>query len=302
MGAWQVKDFICIYILKKINNSMRVLGIIVGVIFAVVLISAGLILLQTNKVPAIPIQQGLPQGVPPTGLGSEALGLLPGVSAQDYQYVYQQAKDTLTVTGTSTISASPGQVEIYLGADTERSTALQSQQDNAQAIQNIRNAVIALGIPADSIETTSFRVSPVWDYTTRPYFIKAYKTTHLLKITSSDTTQAGKIIDAAVNSGSNLVNNVRFSFTKDVQKQLQKQALELAGQNSREKADSIAKGLGVSIVKVVQASEGYVSLRPYYQNYYSGLAAGAPSEAAQTQIAAGDVDVSATVSVVYEIS
>ena len=293
---------------------MKGFGAVVAVILGIVLItvaSAIISVQQTPLQPNITPPPGPvlpPPPIPPPpfptlpsgpSLGG-ALELLPSVSAQGYQYIYQQAKDTLTVTGIATISTEPNKVDVYLGAETERVTALQSQQDNAVTMQNIRNAITALGIPSDSIETTSFRISVIWDYTSRPYRITGYKTTHLLKITSSDINQAGSIIDAAASAGANVVNNVVFGITKDIRDDLKKQALEMAGQNAREKADSMASGLGVTIVKVVQASEGGVGVVSYYPQFAGGLAAQA--EAVPTEISAGDVDVSATISVVYEIS
>lgn len=263
---------------------MKGLATALAVLSGILIISAVTILLSTPQPPSL-----FP------GSSAEAFGI-PGVSAQGYQYIYQQDKDTLTVTGSATLSSTPNKVDVYLGVETEKPTALESQQTNAQLMQAVRNAITGVGIPADAIKTTSFRLSVVRNYQPKPPQIVGYKTTHLLKIPSSDIAQAGQIIDAATSAGANVISNVAFGLTSDIQKQLKAQALKSAAENAREKAESIASGLGVSIVKVVQASEGSVGITPVFRGFE------AAAEQAPTEITPGDVDVSAVVTVVYEIS
>lgn len=236
----------------------------------------------------------------PSG-GFDTLEAVPGVTAQNYQYVYQQDKNTLAVTGSSLLSAEPNQVEVYIGVETEDPSAVTSQQTNANTMQAVRSALLQ-HVAAGDIETTTFSVSVIRDYRSQPYSIIGYRTTHLLKVTSSDTTKAGDLIDAAASAGANVVNGVSFSLTQDVRDQLRKEALTAAGENALEEAESIAEGLGVSIVTVVQASEGSVGASPVYRGYGLDFAVAEGAAAAPTEISAGDIQVSASVSVVYEIS
>ena len=295
---------------------MKGFGSIAAVIAGIVIIVVASAIISVQQIPVVPTNITPPPGIEPpeppyyppvipghgSGL-SEAFDLMPSVEAQGYQYVYQQEeKNTLTVTGTATVSEEPNKVDVYLGAETERVTALQSQQDNANIMAAVRAALTGIGISGDDIETTSFGISVVRDYHTQPYSIIGYRTRHILKVTSSDIDQAGQIIDAASGAGANVINSVTFGVTTDVRDDMRKDALELAGQNAQEKAQAIAAGLGVSVSGVVQASEGGVSYSPYrsYGMYEMDVAGGA--EAAPTEISAGDIDVSATVTVVYVIS
>jgi len=273
---------------------MKGVGALPAIIVGIVVVSA-LSLFITTQQPSVTFPH-MP------GIGPHITEGIPAVHAQDYQYIYQQEKDTLTVTGSAVVSTEPDKVTVTLGAETERTTALQSQQDNAQIIYAIRAALTALGIPADSIETTSFRISVVRDYRSQPYQIIGYKTTHILKITTENIDMAGQIIDAAAGAGANVVNSVTFGLTRDVQSEMREEALEAAARNAREKADSIATGLEVTIIKVTQASEGYVGVSPYRGYDYDMAAGGAAESTPPTEITTGDVDVSATVTVVYEIA
>jgi hypothetical protein len=216
---------------------------------------------------------------------------------------------TLSVTGNYKLSMDPDKAEIYLGAETQATTALQSQQDNANIIAAVKNALYALGLTKTDIETTSYSLSPVYEYPKPCYEsycplqlpkVVAYKTSHQLKIKTKNIDKVGQYIDAAAKAGANDINYISFGLSDDKQKTLYNQALTEAAKNAKEKANAIASGLNVHIVGVMSANEGYVSITPYYRT----LAAGAStpdSTQAETDISAGMIQVSASVSVVYQI-
>ncbi len=216
---------------------------------------------------------------------------------------------TISVTGSYQLSMDPDKAEIYLGAETRATTALQSQQDNANIMAAVKNALYAMGLTKTDIETTSYSISPVYDYSTtctqvncpwQPPKIVGYTTVHQLKIKTANIDKVGQYIDAAAKAGANDVNYISFGLSDAKQKTLYNQALTEASKNAKDKANAIASGLGVHVVSVISANEGYVSVTPYYRS----LAAGAPaadSTQASTDISAGMIEVSASVSVVYQI-
>ena len=101
---------------------------------------------------------------------------------------------------------------------------------------------------------------------------------------------------AHLDAGANKVNQISFGLSDAKREQLYTDALADAAKNARVKADAIAEGLGVRITGIVSASEGYVSVTPYYRS----LGAAESAVSYDTEISAGDVSVSASVSVVYE--
>jgi len=216
---------------------------------------------------------------------------------------------TITVTGNYVLSMDPDKAEIYLGADTQATTALQSQQDNANIIAAVKNALYAMGLAKTDIETTSYSISPVYEYPTpcsSSYCplqlpkVVAYKTSHQLKIKTTNIDKVGQYIDAAAKAGANDISYISFGLSDSKQKTLYNQALTEASKNAKDKANAIASGLGVHVVGVISANEGSVYVTPYYRT----LSAGAPtadSTQASTDISAGMIQVSASVSVVYQI-
>jgi len=211
----------------------------------------------------------------------------------------EEPKYLIDVNGEAKIGADPEKVEVYLGAETRASTAKKSQQDNANTMQAVKNSLQLIGISTKDIETTQYTltVEKRWDKDTNQYVITGYKTTHIIKIESTDINKAGDIIDKAVQSGANLVNNVVFSLTDEKIEEMRLEALRKAGLNAKEKAEAIADSLGVNIKGLYRASESYVTYRPYVERGYEAVAAVAE---APTEISPGQIEVSASLSVSYE--
>ena len=210
----------------------------------------------------------------------------------------EEPKYLIDVNGEAKIGADPEKVEVYLGAETTASTAKKSQQDNANIIQDIRDSFFWIGISSDDIETTQYTLTVVkhWDKDTEKYVITGYKTTHVIKIESTDINKAGDIIDKSVQSGANVVNNVVFSLTDEKISEMRLEALRKAGLNAKEKAEAIADSLGVDIKGLYRASESYVYYRPYVERGYEAVA----GAEAVTEISPGQIEVSASLSVSYE--
>ena len=204
-------------------------------------------------------------------------------------------ENRLDVTGTATLSVAPDEVVILAGAETLAAEADDSQRANAGLISAIRSALNRTGLSAENVTTATYYMEIVreWNKTTEQMEIMGYRTVHMLKIKSASLNKAGDYVDAAVSGGANRIDSVTFGLSKDREAELRKQALTLAGENARERADAAAQGLGVRIVRAMRASEGYAAVVPY--------ATRSMAESA-TEITPGQVEVSASISVTYEIA
>ncbi len=214
----------------------------------------------------------------------------------------QETKYLLNVNGDAKLSADPEKIEVSLGVETIALTAKESQQDNADVMNAVKNSLKSIGIASKDIKTTQYSLDVVqhWDEDNREYEIDGYRTTHIIKIESTDINKAGDIIDKAVQSGANKVSGVVFSLTDAKIKELRLQALKDAGVNAKEKADAIASSLGITIKRVYQASEGYAYYQPYdVQKSYEMAVAGTSTP---TEISPGQIEISASISVSYELA
>ncbi len=229
---------------------------------------------------------------------SGSTSFIPSVFAEEV------TDNTLFVSGSSTASDNPDQVTVSFSVFTDDDSARISQQENAVTTAAVRNALVAVGIDAEDIETTGYSLSQQREYDpdTRKYEEKGYRTTHSMQVEVSDTGLAGDIIDAAAQAGANRIDGVYFGLSDSKMQELRLSALEAASENARERADAIADGLGISVSRVMSVSEGY-SYSPVSRVYaMDGMESGASAPQASTELTPGSVQVSATVNVVFEIA
>jgi uncharacterized protein len=179
-----------------------------------------------------------------------------------------QQQDALTVTGFAEESVMPDKAEAFITIETTKDTAKLSQDENAKISAEVMKSLKALGLKDSEIETDSYTIYPKeqWDDKNAEYKQLGYTVSNTLKVTTKDIQNVGKYVDAAVNAGANRVDRVVFALTKEKEKMISQDLLAKAGLNAKEKADVIAKSLGVTAGKVVTVSEYNYNIQPYYAN------------------------------------
>lgn len=204
--------------------------------------------------------------------------------------------------GTGTITTTPDRVEISVAVMTEHADVKAAQQENAQKMNSVMNALKNAGLTSEDMKTTGYSIYQVTKDEDRilpggspP---QVYRVTNTLMITLKDTTKAGDIIDIAIENGANNVNYISFTLSDEKQASLRAEALQEAVAQSRADADIVAAALGISVrdVKEVTIGGGYY---PPTNRMYDTMTLGAGMEKASTPIEAGEVTVTATVSVTY---
>ncbi len=210
-------------------------------------------------------------------------------------------EDTIDVTGTATLTVDPDKAEILLGVETQSETAIDSQQRNADVMKEIKDALRTAGVSDKDIGTSQYSVDVIRDYSEKGEMkIRGYKTVHIIKISTIKLNSVGVLVDAAIDAGANRVDGVQFILSKSKEAELRKEAITKASQNAKERAEAIADGLGVKLTKVGRASEGYVSVIPYYKSFNS-LSATDVRETT-TDISPGMIEISSSVNVGYEFA
>ncbi|MFH1520035.1 MAG: SIMPL domain-containing protein [Candidatus Micrarchaeota archaeon] len=250
-----------------------------------------------------------------------ALGMIGGgymLSKGDYSpNIYSSAtpnEHDITVSATATKKVAPDLLQIRMSVETEAVNANDAQAQNAQVTNELFTKLKNLGIPEDKIQTVSYRVDTVQEsnrtcdangYNCRwTYKNVGYKVTHRVDVEVEQLDKGGSVIDAASSTGVNqtFVDSVYYTLKETTRSELAKTLLQEASAAAKAKAQRIADGLGISLGKVLSASESYVS--PYYSNSYKSLtyAAEDMAGASETVLSPGEVDMSASVSVAYEVS
>lgn len=209
-------------------------------------------------------------------------------------------KKTITIDGSYTQTVAPDKVEVTFSVVTNASTASDAQAQNTDITDAVMAALKAKGFAESDIETVYYNVYPQYDWSSGSQKITGYQATHQIKVTSNNISDAGMIVDTAINGGANEVDYIDFGLKQATEQTVRKDALSNAAQNARDKAEGIAAGLGMSIKGIVSVSEGNIYYPPYRLDY-TVASAEASGTGKTVQITPGNVDVSASVSVTFEL-
>jgi len=224
-----------------------------------------------------------------------ALAAIGAVSAADVS-----TDHTITASGTGSVMGTPDRAQISLAVETENPDVRVAQAANAARMSTVMDALIAAGIPKDALKTTGYNIYPVYEDTklTLTPKVKTYQVTNTLTVTLHDVSRTGEVIDIGIANGINQANSIRFFLSDEQNQVLRTEALKEATARAASDAQTVAAALGVSIssVKSVDIGGGYSPV--IYQNYAMNEKA---VGGASTPIEAGDITVTATVTVAYLI-
>lgn len=215
---------------------------------------------------------------------------------------------TITVSGESNIKAVPDLVGVYFSIETNGSTSQEATAANSKIVDELKTALIKQGFSRANITTESFNVYPdyVWDKNTQTQYQKGYKAVHQLKVSmgTSDTRLVGEAVDAGVAAGAG-ISYINFELSIEKQNSYKAEAMKLAAQDARVKAESMAAGLDKKVGSIVSISNSDYSYRPW--ELYSAGSADAATNAAMAKEASTNIqpsaqDINARVNVVYRIN
>lgn len=222
------------------------------------------------------------------------------------QLPQEESRDKLIhVSGTGKVTTTPDQAVIVFAVETENADVAAAQQQNAERMDAVVNALKNAGIPAKDIRTTGYSIIPVTENTDRPLIgdsrVQFYRVINTLEVTLNDVDRAGEIVDLAVKSGANRVDRFAFTLSEAKQLEFRSEALTAAVAQARGDADAVAAALGKTIVNVKEVTVGNNYIPLVYDSRLMGMEKAAGS-AVPTPLEAGEIDVTASVSISYVIS
>lgn len=196
--------------------------------------------------------------------------------------------------GEGTVSARPDQARVSLSVVTQATTASDAASRNATAATNVINELRKLLGGTADIRTINYNLSPNFGPSRdqNPPVITGYTATNTVQATVIDLALVGRVIDAGIAAGANRVNGLTLSLRDE--DTLRAQALRIAGQKARAKAEAIAQGLGLRLGNVIVAEETGGISAPF--DLRSGI-----TTAVTTPIEPGLLQVEARVAVEFEI-
>ena len=211
----------------------------------------------------------------------------------------QPAEHTIAVTGSGKVTVVPDMATISLGVVVERNTAKAAREAAAESMTKVVAAVKALGIDDKDIASSSISLQPTYDYVNNGTpNIRGYQLQNTITITVRDLNKLGDVLDDSVISGATSVDGISFDVADRTA--AESKAREAAVADAKAKADTLAKGVGVSITGVASMSETVSDARVVRPADGDGRRR-RPADAASTPVMPGSTDVTIQVQVTFLI-
>lgn len=207
---------------------------------------------------------------------------------------------SVTVTGHGQVAAEPDRARIRIGAVAQAKDASTAQNQVSGVMTAAINAITALGIPKEDLQTADLSLSPVHEtipprnQSLEEPRVVGYRASNTLQVVVDDLSRIGAVIDAAVNAGANQMHGLSFELKNDLPQR--KQALQEAVEDARAEAEALAEAMGMSLAGVIEAHEGSDRVIPYE------MGAQMAAMRVDTPVQAGRVQVTAAVSIRYRLA
>lgn len=227
---------------------------------------------------------------------SEVAGVVNKIKEGRYIGQGAQYKNTISVSGEGKVLAKPDIGQVDLSVISDAATVAAAQKDNTEKMNKITKAMKDLGIKEEDLKTASYNISPRYQYLAGKSTIIGYEVTQTLEVKIRDLDKVGEILGQAAALGANQVGSLIFTF--DNPEKLKEEARQKAIANAKEKAEDLAKILGIRLGKIASFSE-MVAPEPipmYYAEKGYGVGGGAAPE-----IQTGQNEIQVNVSLQYEI-
>ncbi len=211
----------------------------------------------------------------------------------------QPPQRTLVVNGTGMATMTPDIAYINIGVHTEEATAADAVSKNNAQTQQVIDALTAAGLAAKDVQTTNFSIYPntQYDPQTSQKIGTTYVVDNTVYVTVRSLDKLGSLLDAAVKAGANSVNSIQFDVAD--KSQALKQARDQAVKDAKTQAQELSTAAGLKLGDV-QSVSFYDNIPAPMANSF-GKGGGGDAMAASVPISSGQLTLTVTVNMTYEI-
>ncbi|MFN4025092.1 MAG: SIMPL domain-containing protein [Hyphomonas sp.] len=217
-----------------------------------------------------------------------------------------QPETTLNVAAEARINRAPDLAIVTAGVTEERKTASEAMAAQAAAMNGVFNALKAAGIADRDMQISGLSLSPRYDYIEvadasgrkrGQQQLAGYVASNQVTVRVRDLSRLGQTLDSLVSSGGNTLSGVSFGIDDDAS--VRNEARTKAMRDAIAKAELYASAAGLRIARIVTISEGY----EYSPAPMPMARMAMESDMAQsTPMAGGEVGVTASVNVMFELT
>jgi hypothetical protein len=208
------------------------------------------------------------------------------------------AARTIAVSGFGSVETPPDRATLNLSIDARESTVAAAQERAAEVTARVLELADEMDIPDSRVDTMSATVRPEyrWNRDDNTQELIGFIAQRQMRLEIHDLDKVGAVIERAVDVGVNQVSPPRLTSSRS--RDAYRDALEKAVDDARQNAGRLADSLGLTLGAAIEVSAGSPVRPPVPVRRAEAMVM---SDADQTY-SAGDLTVTANVSVVFEAS
>lgn len=227
------------------------------------------------------------------------------------KYMYQ-GPTSISVTGEGEVFAKPDVASFSFTLNAKEADAVAAQNKVTEMMDSVLAYLKEAGVEEKDVKTDYYNLAPWYEYPqhycTMMYCppqgeptLKGYEVNQSVTVKVRDIAKAGEILSQVGSKGAQNVSGIQM--TVDDTNALKDQARELAIEDAKEKAEALAKSLGVKLVRM----NGYWEEQAYPYDYGYGMGGGMMMDAAMesapkaANLPAGESQITSRVNLSYEI-
>ncbi len=203
---------------------------------------------------------------------------------------------TISVTGEGQVMTVPDMATLSLGVTVTGDTAKAALDANSAALAAVIERLKTAGIDPKDIQTSGLSLGPAYDYSasSSTQKVTGYTATNMVTVQVRAIDSVGSVLDASVTDGANMLNGISFGLQDPVP--ASDEARTKAVADARHKAELLAGAAGLKLGPILSMADqgGFMPPMPM-----GGMAF---EKAAAVPVATGQMVVSATVGVTYELT
>ena len=234
-----------------------------------------------------------------------------------YQFnnVPQNIPHEISVSGEGRAFGKPDIALVSFAVHTQELKSQDAVNKNNEIMNRVIKAVKDLGVDDKDIQTTSYYLTPIYDYpkvllpardigsgAIYPSYIdqgrvfSGYSLDQQIAVKIRNFDNINAILDKVTSSGATNVSDLQFSI--DNPEKINSEARAQAIAKAKEKLNNIVRESGLNVGKLVNVSEGYNYPQPMYG---LGGAVAKDSASVAPQIQTGQLEVHSTVTLTYMV-
>jgi uncharacterized protein YggE len=198
--------------------------------------------------------------------------------------------ESAIVTGDGVVRAAPDRAWLDVGAESRAASAREAQRRNTELMMPILDKIRAAGIPAEAIRTIGYDVQYEWEFVNNKRVGKGYVARNTVEIRVDTIERVGEMLELAAGSGATSLGGVRFDLKNRAQ--LERDALRLAVESARARAQAVATGAGRAVDRILKIEEQGAGAQEPPRPMFRAAATAAD---AAPPIATGEIEVRASV-------